>query len=74
VMWLNGSAGIGKSAIAQMFAGECQTQGRLGASFFFKRGHHKRRTWDGLFTTIAYQLVTAIPGISIPIQQAVEAD
>ncbi|KAJ6601970.1 hypothetical protein DFH09DRAFT_1481189, partial [Mycena vulgaris] len=74
VMWLNGSAGIGKSAIAQMFAGESQTQGRLGASFSFKRGHHKRGTWDGLFPTIAYQLATAIPGLSLPIQQAVEAD
>ncbi|KAJ6530510.1 hypothetical protein DFH09DRAFT_1370715 [Mycena vulgaris] len=74
VMWLNGSAGIGKSAIAQMFAGKCQTQGRLGASFFFKRGHHKRGTWDGFFTTIAYQLATTIPALSLPIQQAVEAD
>ncbi|KAJ6530512.1 hypothetical protein DFH09DRAFT_1370716 [Mycena vulgaris] len=74
VMWLNGSAGIGKSAIAQMFAGECQTQGQLGASFFFKRGDNKRGTWDGLFTTIAYQLATAIPGLSLPIQQAVETD
>ncbi|KAJ6530516.1 hypothetical protein DFH09DRAFT_825531, partial [Mycena vulgaris] len=36
VMWkFNGSAGIGKSAIAQMFADQCQTKGRLGASFFF---------------------------------------
>ncbi|KAJ6601988.1 hypothetical protein DFH09DRAFT_1481212 [Mycena vulgaris] len=74
VIWLNGSAGIGKSAIAQIFAGECQTQGRPGASFFFKRGHHKRGTWDGLFTTIAYQLATAIPGLSLSIQQAVEGD
>ncbi|KAJ6526463.1 hypothetical protein B0H19DRAFT_547308 [Mycena capillaripes] len=38
LLWLHGSAGIGKSAIAQVFAGECQTHGRLGASFFFKRG------------------------------------
>ncbi|KAJ6530483.1 hypothetical protein DFH09DRAFT_1285032 [Mycena vulgaris] len=74
VLWLNGSAGIGKSAIAQMFAGECQTQGRLGASFFFKRGHLKRGTWNGLFTTIAYQLASAIPALSLPIQQAVKAD
>ncbi|KAJ7789711.1 hypothetical protein B0H14DRAFT_2536015 [Mycena olivaceomarginata] len=34
IMWLYGAAGMGKSAIAQMFAGDCQTQGRLGASFF----------------------------------------
>ncbi|KAJ6602015.1 hypothetical protein DFH09DRAFT_900057 [Mycena vulgaris] len=74
VMWLNGSAGIGKSAIAQTFAGECQRQGQLGASFFFKRGHHKRGAWHGLFTTIAYQLATAIPALSLPIQKAAEAD
>ncbi|KAJ7259361.1 hypothetical protein C8J57DRAFT_1185194 [Mycena rebaudengoi] len=74
VMWLNGSAGVGKSAIAQMFAGNCQARGQLGASFFFKRGDGKRGTWHGLFPTIAYQLATSIPGLSLPIQQAVETD
>ncbi|KAJ7259343.1 hypothetical protein C8J57DRAFT_1185186 [Mycena rebaudengoi] len=74
VMWLNGSAGVGKSAIAQMFAGSCQARGQLGASFFFKRGDGKRGTWHGLFPTIAYQLATSIPGLSLPIQQAVETD
>ncbi|KAJ7259367.1 hypothetical protein C8J57DRAFT_1472125 [Mycena rebaudengoi] len=74
VMWLNGPAGVGKSAIAQMFAGNCQARGQLGASFFFKRGDGKRGTWHGLFPTIAYQLATSIPGLSLPIQQAVETD
>ncbi|KAJ7259373.1 hypothetical protein C8J57DRAFT_1233729 [Mycena rebaudengoi] len=74
VMWLNGSAGAGKSAIAQMFVGNCQARGQLGASFFFKRGDGKRGTWHGLFPTIAYQLATSIPGLSLPIQQAVETD
>ncbi|KAJ6488755.1 hypothetical protein C8R45DRAFT_992821 [Mycena sanguinolenta] len=74
VMWVNGPAGVGKSAIAQMFAGNCQAQGHLGASFFFKRGDSKRGTWHGLFPTIAYQLSTSIPGLSLPIQQAVETD
>jgi hypothetical protein len=60
IMWLYGSAGMGKSAIAQMFAGNCQAQGRLGASFFFSRGHPKRGTWNGLFTTLAYQLATSV--------------
>ncbi|KAJ6527352.1 hypothetical protein DFH09DRAFT_1371431 [Mycena vulgaris] len=36
IMWLHGCAGAGKSAIAQMFAGNIQREGRLGASFFFK--------------------------------------
>ncbi|KAJ7450137.1 hypothetical protein FB451DRAFT_1101950, partial [Mycena latifolia] len=65
---------MGKSAIAQMFAGDCQQQGRLGASFFFRRGHPKRGTWHGLFTTLAYQLATSIPQLLLPVQQAVEAD
>ncbi|KAJ7478157.1 hypothetical protein FB451DRAFT_182137 [Mycena latifolia] len=74
ILWLHGCAGMGKSAIAQMFAGDCQAQGRLGASFFFKRGHPKRGTWHGLFTTLAYQLATSIPELLLPVQQAMDAD
>ncbi|KAJ7816187.1 hypothetical protein B0H13DRAFT_1663534 [Mycena leptocephala] len=73
IMWLHGAAGMGKSAIAQMFAGDCQEQGRLGASFF-RRGHPKRGMWNGVFTTLAYQLATSIPELLLPIQQAVESD
>ncbi|KAJ7452913.1 hypothetical protein FB451DRAFT_1145174 [Mycena latifolia] len=74
ILWLYGCAGMGKSAIAQMFAGDCQAQGCLGASFFFRRGHPKRGTWHGLFTTLAYQLAMSVPELLLPVQQAVEAD
>lgn len=74
VLWLHGSAGIGKSAIAQMFAGDQQQRGQLAASFFFRRGHEKRGTWKGLFATIAYQLATSFPAFDLPVQQAVEKD
>ncbi|KAJ7761761.1 hypothetical protein B0H16DRAFT_1414858 [Mycena metata] len=74
ILWLYGAAGMGKSAIAQMFAGNCAAHGRLGASFFFRRGHPKRGTWDGLFTTLAYQLANSVSELLSPIQQAVEAD
>ncbi|KAJ7098932.1 hypothetical protein C8R44DRAFT_716847 [Mycena epipterygia] len=74
LLWLYGSAGVGKSAIAQMFAGECQKQGRLGASFFFRRGHPKRGTWHGLWTTIAYQLAKSVPEFLVYLQQAVDSD
>ncbi|KAJ7117010.1 hypothetical protein C8R44DRAFT_556075, partial [Mycena epipterygia] len=74
ILWLHGSAGMGKSAIAQMFAGNCQQEGRLGASFFFRRGHPKRGTWNGLVTTIAYQLAKSVPEFLSPLQQAMEAD
>ncbi|KAJ7450141.1 hypothetical protein FB451DRAFT_1146427 [Mycena latifolia] len=74
ILWLHGCAGMGKSAIAQMFAGDCQQQGHLGASFFFRRGHAKRGTWDGLFTTLAYQLAMSVPELLLPMQQAVNTD
>jgi hypothetical protein len=73
-MWLHGPAGAGKSAIAQMFAGDRHKEGRLGASFFFRRGHPRRGTWHGLFPTLAYQLASTIPGLALPMNQAVETD
>ncbi|KAJ7186051.1 hypothetical protein C8R46DRAFT_1062298 [Mycena filopes] len=74
VLWLHGSAGAGKSAIAQDFASRCQEAGILGASFFFKRGSPDRGTWKGLFPTIAYQLATSFSQLEGPIQRAVEKD
>ncbi|KAJ6527325.1 hypothetical protein DFH09DRAFT_1094824 [Mycena vulgaris] len=74
IMWLHGCAGAGKSAIAQMFAGNIQREGRLGASFFFKRGHTKRGTWHSLIPTISYQLAMLVPALRLPIQQTVEHD
>ncbi|KAJ7478145.1 hypothetical protein FB451DRAFT_1365796 [Mycena latifolia] len=74
ILWLHGCAGMGKSAIAQAFAGECKAQGRLGASFFFKRSHPKRGTWNGLFTSLAYQLAMSVPELLLPVQQAVDTN
>ncbi|KAJ6537617.1 hypothetical protein B0H19DRAFT_1038001 [Mycena capillaripes] len=74
LLWLNGTAGAGKSAIPQMFAGDCQTREQLGGSFFFRRGHPTRGTWNCLFTAVAYQLATLVPELLLPIQQAVEND
>ncbi|KAJ7450123.1 hypothetical protein FB451DRAFT_1146416 [Mycena latifolia] len=74
ILWLHGCAGMGKSAIAQAFAGECKAQGLLGASFFFKRGHPKWGTWNGLFTSLAYQLAMSVPELLLPVQQAVDTD
>ncbi|KAJ7438108.1 hypothetical protein B0H11DRAFT_1679913, partial [Mycena galericulata] len=71
ILWLHGSAGMGKSAIAQMFAGNCKNSGRLGASFFFKRGDPERGSWHRLFSTIAYQLAYSVPGLLHHVQRAV---
>ncbi|KAJ6565945.1 hypothetical protein DFH09DRAFT_1034753 [Mycena vulgaris] len=74
ILWLHGSAGAGKSAIAQMFAEDCQAQGRLGASFFFRRGHAKRGSWHGLFATVAYQLARPIPEFMLSLEEAMDRD
>ncbi|KAJ7660311.1 hypothetical protein DFH06DRAFT_393481 [Mycena polygramma] len=74
LMWLYGCAGMGKSAIAQTFAAECQQDGILGASFFFRRGDTGRGNWKGLFPTLAYQLAASFPQLRDALRQAVEAD
>ncbi|KAJ7820519.1 hypothetical protein B0H14DRAFT_2371982, partial [Mycena olivaceomarginata] len=56
ILWLHGPAGAGKSAIAQSFCHRLEAENRLGASFFFKRGHPSRGNGNKLFPTIAYQL------------------
>ncbi|KAJ7128776.1 hypothetical protein C8R43DRAFT_848866, partial [Mycena crocata] len=74
ILWLHGCAGIGKSAVAQTFAGKLEDAGRLGASFFFKRGHAKMGTSKYLIPTIAFQLAQAVAELCGPIQKAVESN
>ncbi|KAJ7132390.1 hypothetical protein C8R44DRAFT_849899 [Mycena epipterygia] len=74
LLWLCGTAGAGKSAIAQTFAGMCQEEDRLGGSFFFKRGHEQRGTCDGLFATLAFQLTQFSSDLDAAIRRVVEAD
>ncbi|KAJ6523665.1 hypothetical protein DFH09DRAFT_189884 [Mycena vulgaris] len=56
IRWLHGPAGAGKSAIMQSLCRRLQQAGRLGGSFFFKRGHLTRGSARTLFVTLAYQL------------------
>ncbi|KAJ6549144.1 hypothetical protein DFH09DRAFT_1503414, partial [Mycena vulgaris] len=74
ILWLHGSAGVGRSAVDQIFAEDCQTQDRLGGSFFFRRGHAKCGTGHGLVTTLAYQLATSVSELLPCIQQVFESD
>ncbi|KAF8330244.1 hypothetical protein F5887DRAFT_923295 [Amanita rubescens] len=60
IMWLNGPAGAGKSAIAQTIA-ERYKDSRLAASFFFLRKTLDRGRADRLFTTLAWQMAKSIP-------------
>ncbi|KAJ7610152.1 hypothetical protein FB45DRAFT_714370, partial [Roridomyces roridus] len=57
LLWLNGPAGAGKSAIIQTLALRLQEVGCLRGRFFFKRAHSSCCNARALFTTLAYQLV-----------------
>ncbi|KAJ7660270.1 hypothetical protein DFH06DRAFT_392951 [Mycena polygramma] len=74
LLWLHGCAGIGKSAIAQTFAANCQEDRILGASFFFRRDDAGRGHWKGFFPTLAYQLAAKFPGLRDALRQIVEDD
>jgi hypothetical protein len=55
-MWLNGMAGIGKSAIASTFAQRMEDEGLLGATFFVDRQVADRRDPDRIVHSFAYDL------------------
>ncbi|KAF8990361.1 hypothetical protein BDQ17DRAFT_1433812 [Cyathus striatus] len=63
IMWFNGVAGAGKSAIAQTIAERGFHEGKLLSSFFFSRTATGSGRNDGsrLIPTIAYHLAIAIP-------------
>jgi len=63
LMWLCGSAQVGKSAIAQTIADRCYDADILMASFFFSRNHANRCDKSYLIPTIAYRLTVSIPEI-----------
>ncbi|KAJ7225200.1 hypothetical protein C8J57DRAFT_1440119 [Mycena rebaudengoi] len=64
ILWLHGPASSGKSAVAQLFCLKLEDEGRLGGSFFFRRGHPSRGNAQKLFPTIAYQLALLLPELS----------
>ncbi len=60
IFWLNGPAGVGKSAIAQTIAESCRDK-ELAASFFFQRNTMYCNMANRLFPTLAWQLAMSIP-------------
>jgi hypothetical protein len=56
LLWLSGSAGTGKSSVANSLAEAFDNVGRLGASFRFNRDISRLNTPDYFFSNIAYQL------------------
>ena len=74
IMWLNGAAGAGKSAIAQTIAELCYEAGILLASFFFSRSDPHRNDTASLIPTLAYQISTAIPEARVRLERVIDRD
>ena len=75
VLWFNGPAGAGKTAIAQTLCKRCVENLWLAGSFFFSRMAPLARNDPAyLFPTIAYQLSLAIPAVGEVIHEVVTKD
>lgn len=76
VLWLTGSAGSGKSAIAQTIAERFMRDGTPCASFFFSRisGSATRVNGDRLLPTIIYQLALHLPEYKAAVLRAIAQD
>ncbi|KAF9254516.1 hypothetical protein L218DRAFT_992286 [Marasmius fiardii PR-910] len=61
VYWVNGAAGVGKSAIAQALSEKYIETGHLAATFFFSRNDSTRDKLDPFIPTIAHQLAASKP-------------
>jgi hypothetical protein len=60
MLWVRGSAGTGKSAVAQSFGDSCGEKRQHGASYFFSRTAGRNRL-ETVVPTIVFQLATTVP-------------
>ncbi|KAF9444864.1 hypothetical protein P691DRAFT_711202 [Macrolepiota fuliginosa MF-IS2] len=74
-LWLNGPAGVGKSAVAQTVSEFALESDILGAVYFFSRPN-KRYKYAEVFITLAYQLAVRFPGYqaAVGVKLAAEPD
>jgi hypothetical protein len=80
LIWLHGTAGVGKSAVAFTVAErmkslkvteETKVEKRLAGTFFFSRKHTKRCTARYFFATLVHQLATNFPSIRKDINRTI---
>ncbi|KAF9475303.1 hypothetical protein BDN70DRAFT_996528 [Pholiota conissans] len=72
ILWLNGAAGAGKSAIMQTLAERCVAAFIAVASFFFFKSDSTRNSIGPLVATLVYQLIQNIPEVSDDILHIIE--
>ncbi|KAF9547774.1 hypothetical protein CPC08DRAFT_769372, partial [Agrocybe pediades] len=74
LMWLNGGAGAGKSAIARSVAERCSEDGLLLGTFFFGTADPTRNHVGKLVATLAYQMCIILPQFRDVVATAIEDD
>ncbi|KAF4611434.1 hypothetical protein D9613_004438 [Agrocybe pediades] len=74
ILWLKGSAGAGKSAIARSVAERTSKEGLLLGTFFFGAGDATRNHVGGLVATLAYQICRTLPELRGMVTTLVEDD
>jgi hypothetical protein len=60
MLWVRGSAGTGKSAVAQSFGDSCEEEENLGGSYFFSRVANRNKL-ETVVPTLVYQLAMNVP-------------
>ncbi|KJA29528.1 hypothetical protein HYPSUDRAFT_31437 [Hypholoma sublateritium FD-334 SS-4] len=74
VLWLNGAAGAGKSAIGRSIVALCLAQDVPVARFFFFRTDAARNGPKPVVATLAYQLMESIPELRSIVIPRIQAD
>ncbi|KAI6779000.1 uncharacterized protein J7T54_004494 [Emericellopsis cladophorae] len=74
LFWLHGIAGTGKSTVARTIARTLDSDGNLGASFFFKSGDGDRAKSSKVITTIASQLAAGDPELAALLRKTLASD
>ena len=74
IMWLNGSVGTGKTAIAHSFIDSCLRNNLMIASFFFERSDSSRNHANPLIATLVYQIYRSLPEVQNEIESIIGAD
>lgn len=73
-LWIFGSAGSGKTAIAHTIAELCAKLSKLAATFFFSRNAAARSNELMLITTLVYQLANSLPEMRELVERKIERD
>jgi len=74
ILWLRGPAGHGKTALEFTIAEICRQEGLLIGSFFFSNRIANCSDGGALFTTLATQLMQALPSTARHIDKAIRHD